>query len=454
MLLLLTKFILSLSLIFGGPVAQPSFEAFMWAISEQESGGQSDPYSVVNAYGAVGKYQVLKSNVPGWSKKVLGYSITWQKFRDSPDLQEKIVRGILKGYYNKYGARGAASAWYSGNPNLDQSTRSQSGGPSIKSYVDSVIKKAGGYTGSSSSSSSSYSSTEVSRLSGDELAEQYGFVAGLLNSNPELKKLFAKATSGQWTTEKFQAELRDTKWWKSHSSEEREFLVLKFGDPKTADQKLSQSYIAIRQLAAQIGLRVDKSNVDWIRTLAYNQVAKGWTDAQLRNAIGQKIVFSQNGKMVLQGEAGEAYEKIKAYALNMGVTMSHYWIGSAARDIARGLGTEEEYQSKIREQAKALYPTWQKQIEAGQTVADIASPYLSSMQNILEIPQGSITLDDKTIKSALQNKNKVTGQSEVMPLWQFENQLRNDPRWKGTQNAQNGMMQVAHQVLADFGVAY
>jgi hypothetical protein len=40
------------------------------------------------------------------------------------------------------------------------------------------------------------------------------------------------------------------------------------------------------------------------------------------------------------------------------------------------------------------------------------------------------------------------------PLWQFENELRSDPRWKKTQNAQDSLMQVGHQVLADFGLKY
>src|SRR6478736_1847478 len=126
-----------------------SFDDFMAAIAGQESGGLGDQarYSVVNSYGAVGKYHVLKSNVPEWSRAALGRSITWQQFRDSPELQEKIVRHRLKKYFDQYGPRGAASAWYSGNPSLDQSTRSQSGGPSIKSYVDSVMSRAGRISG-------------------------------------------------------------------------------------------------------------------------------------------------------------------------------------------------------------------------------------------------------------------------------------------------------------------
>jgi hypothetical protein len=116
-----------------------SLAAFLWAIAQQESGGN---YQANNGL-AVGKYQVLKTNVPGWSRDVLGYSMTWQQFLANPAAQDKIAGAKLTDYYQRYGARGAASAWYSGNPALANSTRSQSGGPSIKAYVDQVIGRMG-----------------------------------------------------------------------------------------------------------------------------------------------------------------------------------------------------------------------------------------------------------------------------------------------------------------------
>ena len=118
-----------------------SFEDFLNAIAGQESGGS---YTVVNKdSGALGKYQVMPANVASWSKQVLGYSITPSQFLNSPELQEKVVQGILKGYYDDYGPRGAASAWYSGQPGLSEDTRSQNGYPSIKSYVDQVMARMG-----------------------------------------------------------------------------------------------------------------------------------------------------------------------------------------------------------------------------------------------------------------------------------------------------------------------
>ncbi len=432
-------------------MAQPSFEAFFWAIATQESGHNYKAVGPATKYGhAYGKYQVLEPNVGPWTQKYYGKWLTPQQFLNNPQAQEAVAKGQLKAYYNKYGAKGAAAMWYSGQPDPTKSY----GNPPVYKYVSDVMGHAANYKGgggSSSSSSASYSSaSEDKPLARNEQAELYGFVEGLLDSNKELRKLFDKAVKGQWTTEKFQAELRDTKWFKTTSQSEREFLVLKFGDPKTADQKLDQAYVKVRQLAAQLGIVESPALLKKMNTWAYNMVAKGWDEAQMRYEIGKYVTFGTH----LQGEGGEIQMQLRELAYDMGVTMSTSWYADKTRAVLRGIATVQDYEDAIRKQAAALYPQFKKQIDAGQTVAEIASPYIQSMQTILEIPAGSISVQDKLIKSALQNKDKTTGANAVMPLWQFENQLREDPRWKKTQNAQNSMMQVAHQVLSDFGVAY
>jgi hypothetical protein len=434
-----------------------SFDQLMHGIAIQETGGHGTvDYGKVNAYGAVGKYQVLKSNVPGWSRQVLGYSISWQTFRDRPDLQEKIVRGILYGYYKKWGARGAAAAWYAGpgNHDLDMSTHSQPGGPSIKGYVDSVLNHASTYKGGGSSGGGGGGgSTGGDRvpMSKGETAESYGYVEGLFEAVPELKKIFDKAVKGQWDPLKFQAAIRDTHWWKTHSQQERDYLTKTYGDPASAKQEYNSAYVHVRQLAASLGIVETDANMKRMKAWAYNAAAKGWNDDQLRAEIGKYVSFSGDN---WQGQGGEVQQKLHEYAYSMGVTMSGSWYADKTRNVIRGLATEQDYMSEIRKQAKAQFPQWQKQIDAGQTVADLANPYLTSMSQILELPGGSINLFDPTIKKALNYKDPNTGEGTAKPLWQFENELRNDPRWKKTQNAQDSLMQVAHQVLSDFGLKY
>jgi hypothetical protein len=116
-----------------------SLSAFLAAIASKESGN----YAAVNPdSGALGKYQVLPSNVPSWSQEALGYTITPAQFLASPTAQEKIVRYKLGGYFRSYGPLGAASAWYSGSPKNVNSTTPNGIYPSVATYVQNVYNAA------------------------------------------------------------------------------------------------------------------------------------------------------------------------------------------------------------------------------------------------------------------------------------------------------------------------
>jgi hypothetical protein len=291
----------------------------------------------------------------------------------------------------------------------------------------------------------------VPKLSEKELAEQYGFTMSFLNANPELKKIFKKMVSEGWSKDMFQAKMRGTKWWKTHSEKEREYLIQRFTDPATAKQSMSQANVRVRQIANQLGIKETKFTKKKMQEAAYNLVAKGWDEGQLRYYLGQYVYFD-GGDM--EGEGAEIQNELRAYAYQMGVTKSGQWYADQTRKVLRGIATINDYKNEMLRQAKAAFPQYSKQLDGGQTVADIAQPYMQSMAQILELPQGSINLYDTTIKKALQYKNPSTLKNQTKPLWQFENELRSDPRWKKTKNAQDSLMQVGHQVLADFGFKY
>lgn len=441
-----------------------NFEQFFQSITQQESGGNYSALGIwLNMnYGrdrAYGRYQVMGANIPSWTKQYLGRSLTPQQYLNDRDAQDRVARGRLREYVNKYGYRGAAAAWYSGDPSLHMSTSSQAGGPSIKQYVDEVMARAetlpsgGGSTATTTTTRTTRSSSDTGggekpvTRSKEELAEDYGYVLDLFDSVPELKKLFDRATDGQWTPQKFQAEVRDTEWWKSRPDSARKFLILQSGDPATAKQQLDQMIVKISQVSGAVGGPMDQKT---LRKLAFEAIMNNWTDGQMRYELAKRVDMGGGRR---PGEAGEAYDKLASYAYEMGVKMSDAWYQSVSRTIAAGTGSLQQYEDAIRQQAKAQYSNWSKQIDSGQTVADLASPYFQSMATILELPPGSVNLFDPTIKKALQSKDSQ-GKSTIKPMWQFENELRNDPRWRKTKNAQDSAMQVTRQVLTDFGFAY
>lgn len=126
------------------PPPKGNFGALVAAIAGKESGGN---YGAVNKdSGALGKYQIMPGNIASWSKAALGYSITPQQFLASPRLQEQIARHRLRQYFNQYGAAGAASAWYSGDPNKWKTGAghgSQGAYPTIYNYVMAILKAMG-----------------------------------------------------------------------------------------------------------------------------------------------------------------------------------------------------------------------------------------------------------------------------------------------------------------------
>jgi len=415
-------------------------------IRQVESGGN---YSVVNSIGAVGAYQVMKANIPSWTKRALGYSMTWQQFRDSRAAQDKVAQVILGGYFNKYGAEGAAAMWFSGQPNPNSSA--SDGGNTVRSYVDKVIAASGGSPGTTASSSTGSGAAvggSIAPLDLNQLAESYGLTTALINSSSELKKLFKQAAAGNWSADLFTAHLKNTKWWQTQSDTLRQYITLKYTDPATWKQKNAQALSDMNALAVSVGLgdllHGNANSKSLLNQAAYNSLALGWSNDRIKDWLGGKIGLNAGG------EAGDLFDKLHSLAYTNGLKLSDAWYLGQVRAIEGGRSTEQISEASIRKWAAAKYSAFADQIKAGQNVMDLASPYIQSVSKILEIPSTNVDLFNNHVAKAM--SSNVSGQAES--IWQFENDLRKDPLWKKTQNAQDSAMQVAHQVLQNFGMVF
>lgn len=173
-----------------------TFEAILWSLTQQESGGNYHAVGPwVSGDRAYGRYQVMGANVGAWTARYYGRRLTPQQYLNNPAAQDAVVRGVLGGYYRKYGARGAAAMWYSGQSNPNKTY----GNPPVYKYVNSVMTRAGGYAGQKVGGGYTPSSPVTPTLSRSELAERYGLSSRLINSSSALKKLFSQAVAGQWS---------------------------------------------------------------------------------------------------------------------------------------------------------------------------------------------------------------------------------------------------------------
>lgn len=288
---------------------------------------------------------------------------------------------------------------------------------------------------------------ESPKLTPEELAATYGWAHGFLNSIPEVKKKFDQAVDETWTAQKFQAELRDTDWWKETSETRRQAQVTQKTDPATWNAQLEAAIIQVRQLAAETGAAIPASKLSKI---AKNVLETGMDESQIRYAIGGYVDFTKKG--TLRGEAGMHEYTMKQYAYNMGIKLDDQTIKNQAAQVVRRVATTEDFESQVRDQAKSMFPAYEQQIDAGSTVRDIASPYMSLMAEELQIPDNSIDVMDPIIKKAM-NGLDANGKPGGVSLYDFQNQLRSDSRWTKTSGAQNGVMNAGLKVLRDMGLA-
>jgi len=179
-----------------------------------------------------------------------------------------------------------------------------------------------------------------------------------------------------------------------------------------------------------------------------------WTDEELQHHLG--AYYDINGKPT--GMAAGFYQQLADSFAAMGVPTNKVTLQTWARSLISGNTTVDTYKKRILDIAKGLYPGIAEQLNQGLTVKDIADPYVSTMANLLEIDPGTIKWStDPAIKRALQGQSlTATGdkvQKEVTPLWQFEQQVRQDPRWQYTQNATDTASTSLLHLGRDFGFA-
>jgi hypothetical protein len=151
-----------------------------------------------------------------------------------------------------------------------------------------------------------------------------------------------------------------------------------------------------------------------------------------------------------EGPAGKYFVDIKDLARNNGISLSDDAARTYATQIVAGIVDENTVANAIRESAASAFPQYSEQIKAGLNLNTLANPYIQSMSNILEIPDGAIDLFDPTVRGAL-SYTMPDGKLGTKSLYEFEKDLRRDPRWQYTDNAKASVSGSVQRVLQDFG---
>ena len=279
-----------------------------------------------------------------------------------------------------------------------------------------------------------------------EMAANYGLTLAFLNSHPELKGLFDKAVKNTWDPARFQAAVRNTDWYKRTAEPYRQAQVLKKTDPATYSQRLAQVKARVRLMATEYGAAIPGGQFGELAERVFNM---GLDDNQLRRELGQYVKYN-DGR--LMGQAGQWEAEMRQHMQDRGISWSTKGIKNAVSRMVTGGSTIQDALSKMNEQAKGKYAHLAARIDAGETVYDIAQPYLQEYAEILEVNPDALTLKNHLIKNALDVRQK-DGTHRTATIGEFGDQLRKTTSWRKTDNAREAAATTARQLGQFFGAA-
>lgn len=309
------------------------------------------------------------------------------------------------------------------------------------------------------------------KLTADEIfakaAAEFGAIDTIFKSNPELVELMTRAVNEKWKPARWTSELQNTNWFKSNATslQQRGFYKRQYNDlvnaiPAGAADRQAQ----IDQLASTTeygrGLASVKRLIQAeaigqgavIEEAALNTLAQDIFDNALekdglaiKSYVRSQIKY-QPGK-ILSGKAGSDLADLKQTAAANGLDLDKAFgtsIQGWLQKLASGESVET-YKGIIRQAAKAGLPERVGSLlDNGVDLETIYTPYKNILANTLEINPNSITLNDPTLRSAI-------GPDKEMSLYDYQRQLRKDPRWQYTNNARSETSDAVMKVLKDFG---
>ena len=278
-----------------------------------------------------------------------------------------------------------------------------------------------------------------------QMGGKYQYSRAFLEATPELLEIFRTGFVKEHTEDKMVAEIMNTQWFRDHSVAWKDVEKTRLQNPGEYNRAIEGRKSEIRLQANQMGADVTEEE---LALLAKDALYAGWSEADMRFYVGAEIDIEQQGSLF--GEAGENELGLRKMASDNGLVFADSWYKNHSREKIR-TGDQQAAVQQIREDAANAYSQWGDELRAGTTtVKQKASTYLTSMENIYDMTEGSASLSDPKMMQALQSRDSEDKQVTV-PLWKFEQDLRSDPKWASTKNGAKAMSGVANGMLQEWG---
>jgi hypothetical protein len=297
------------------------------------------------------------------------------------------------------------------------------------------------------------------------LGEDYAFVAELINANPEIQSIYKEATDSGWFdtpagVSRFKQRIQGSNWYQSNNKYARKawtaYQLSKQGTGSDYQLMLENARIAIKQKATEMGANPSPERLKQLET---QYIYGGWGDAgrsalldeALSQDIGEQESVGIAGGTSMRGASGNLADSLRRMATENGLNYSDSFYESAAKSVASGLSTADDWARDVQEQAATLWPVYADKIRAGMTAKELASPYAQIWAQTFDQDISQVDINNSDIRKALGGFDDG-GNPTAMNLWDFQKMLKEKPEWMRTKQATDQVSGIANDVLRIMGI--
>lgn len=286
-----------------------------------------------------------------------------------------------------------------------------------------------------------------------QIAEQYPYFSFLLN-DPEVGPLLTRAVdpSQPYSSNKFQAELMKTSYFRDRSAATRQWEILVNTDPAEAWRRRAEVYFQQADIASKLGYSLSEPELQFMaewnlgRGIEVGSPEWNWglrTILNTPSATGERLV---NGSIM--GAMNKLHDTAKGDWM-MSLSQEEYY--KMGVDIAMGYLDDNAVRYALQERASSLYPHLRPQMDQGATMKDLFSGHMQTVADEWEISPGELTYDSPTMQSIIGRRDPETGAMRAASLYEAKVLARNDDRFWKTSRARQLESGAGSYLLKTFG---
>lgn len=277
--------------------------------------------------------------------------------------------------------------------------------------------------------------------------EHYGSMSWALG-NPELRDIMFSGIREGWSQSRIQSAVQNSDYYRTTSDNQRSWGVLYATNPGEAGQQLQTQIGDLSRMARTLGVSITRERLQMV---AWNAVSMGWDGEQMQRALLAEANW--NGRHIGEfGTIGATVTQVNQLAEAYGLTLDRDRALGMTRDILSGGATMESITAGFKTQAKALFPAFADELDAGMRLADIAQPYMQTASQLLELNPAEMRLTDPLWSAPLTRRQN--GRPSPMSVDEWTTHVMNDQRygWDRTDNAMSAAASFVDNLGSMFGV--